>query len=158
MKVCSVGGCGKPHRAHGLCDKHCSARQRRLRGVPERGLQPLCRVEGCGRKFSAKGLCKRHYYNLYTLWAERERHTGWSKEAFVLARQQQNNRCAVCDVTFHSDPLAATGCVADHDHETGVKRALLCRRCNTLEGHHRKIPLDEEEWGRRIKAYRARYA
>ena len=45
---------------------------------------------------------------------------------------------------------------ADHEHGSRQRRGLLCNLCNMLEGMHMKVPLDEEEWGRRVKAYRAR--
>lgn len=38
----------------------------------------------------------------------------------------QEGRCAICAVT--------EDLVTDHDHQTGLIRGLLCRRCNTNEG------------------------
>lgn len=53
-------------------------------------------------------------------WRMRSR-CGW-----VLLRDWQQERCAVCAAT---DPL-----VLDHDHDTALVRGWLCRDCNHLEG------------------------
>jgi hypothetical protein len=50
-RVCSVPGCGRPHRAKGLCNAHW------LR-MPERG---TCAVSGCGKGQRARGLCPNHW-------------------------------------------------------------------------------------------------
>jgi hypothetical protein len=66
MNVCSVEGCGGPHRSKGYCDKHY---QRFLRhggtdkkktGIPSRKHLP-CSFEGCKFKQMAKGYCQKHY-------------------------------------------------------------------------------------------------
>lgn len=49
------------------------------------------------------------------------------KRAALLARQ--GGKCAACP--------AQGRLVADHDHETGLLRGLLCRQCNIREGRHR---------------------
>ena len=51
-------------------------------------------------------------------------------EAQILALYvEQGGKCAIClsvmQMTGHS------GAHIDHDHETGLVRGLLCRRCNT---------------------------
>lgn len=61
MKICSVGGCNRPHRAKGLCMMH----YKRLRGYgsldrTKKGAHPHCEV--CGEPTTARGLCHRHYY------------------------------------------------------------------------------------------------
>lgn len=50
---------------------------------------------------------------------------------FVL----QEGKCGICQNNFnHTTPHV------DHDHENGVVRALLCRRCNTGLGQFRDCP------------------
>ena len=58
--------------------------------------------------------------------------------------EMQAGRCAMCG----SEGVL----VADHDHETGRLRGLLCRSCNSLEGRYRPL-----FYGRnaRIEAYLA---
>ena len=46
--------------------------------------------------------------------------------AWDLLADWQDDRCAVCG--------SRSGSVLDHDHETGLVRGWLCRRCNTKEG------------------------
>ena len=46
--------------------------------------------------------------------------------------------CMLCDKPLKSKNKAH----ADHDHDTGLPRGLLCFRCNTLEGLIRKAPPD----------------
>lgn len=88
---------------------------------------------------------------------QRRYKTGWSEEAVIAALKEQEGRCALCKVTLVLYGRGPTSLAADHDHATGVTRGLLCATCNTLEGYHLKLPIDSEEWGRRIKAYRAKY-
>ena len=41
-------------------------------------------------------------------------------------RQQQNNKCKLCQQLFKND----RDCVVDHCHNTGKIRGLLCNKCN----------------------------
>lgn len=89
--------------------------------------------------------------------AKRFTRTGWTEEDVQAAWVEQDGRCALCEILIEKKGVSPTSMTADHDHETGRKRGLLCRRCNILEGHHLEVPIDEEEWGRRVKAYRLKY-
>lgn len=53
---------------------------------------------------------------------------GLSEEDFKLLLLSQNNKCAICHIDFGKGILAPH---VDHDHETGIIRGLLCRRCNS---------------------------
>lgn len=44
--------------------------------------------------------------------------------------EQQQGKCALCGF-----PMAKTEAVLDHDHTTGVCRAVLHRGCNAMLGH-----------------------
>ena len=87
----------------------------------------------------------------------RLRHTGWTRVDFERAWVAQEGRCSICEIELDRKGTKPHSATADHDHDTGAKRGLLCRRCNLLEGHHLKSPLDVEEWAKRLKTYRLRY-
>lgn len=75
----------------------------------------------------------------------RTKETGWSPEMYTEAHARQQGRCAICgEVETIKEALAA-----DHDHETGQPRQLLCTRCNLrLSSEH-----DEELWLEAALAY-----
>ena len=50
---------------------------------------------------------------------------GITLEAFDAQVAQQNGHCAICGIIPDRVRLSV-----DHDHETGMIRGLLCRRCN----------------------------
>jgi hypothetical protein len=62
--VCTVDGCDRPHKAHGLCRAHF---QRQLvHGGPGRAEigrygGGTCSVDGCERLAHSRGMCKRCY-------------------------------------------------------------------------------------------------
>jgi len=57
------------------------------------------------------------------------RRLGWTSESFEAAKAAQNNRCAICQKEEVGKELAA-----DHNHENGHPRGLLCSKCNTALG------------------------
>jgi hypothetical protein len=54
---------------------------------------------------------------------------GMTDEEFQAKRQEQDNRCDICQEVFVKTP-----CV-DHDHATNKNRGLLCRFCNLVLGN-----------------------
>lgn len=64
-KLCSIEGCSRKHKAHGLCDTHYV--RFRKHGDPNVCLRVLerqdifCSVDDCLERPLAKGLCKLHY-------------------------------------------------------------------------------------------------
>lgn len=63
QRICSVEGCGKPHKGKGFCGPHYARRWRQVNpgkqwkaptGVP-------CQIVGCDRQLFQAGLCKLHY-------------------------------------------------------------------------------------------------
>jgi len=68
---------------------------------------------------------------------------------FKNALDKQGGRCGICGVLFDEKikPLA------DHDHETGRARGLLCSRCNTAEGFIKNTGLTHAEWANRLQQY-----
>jgi hypothetical protein len=62
----------------------------------------------------------------------RKINTGFSPEMYAAKFEAQGGRCVVCSTTS-SKPLHA-----DHNHETGECRDLLCASCNVTLGHVRE--------------------
>jgi hypothetical protein len=53
--------------------------------------------------------------------------TGFTQEDFKSKLEEQGGVCAICGT---DNPGKLDFC-ADHDHITGTKRGVLCRKCNT---------------------------
>jgi hypothetical protein len=68
----------------------------------------------------------------------------------IRMREEQNNRCAICEDEFENDRCA----YVDHDHTTKKVRGLLCQRCNTGYGMFR----DNVSIVRRALAYGEKHA
>jgi Recombination endonuclease VII len=69
---------------------------------------------------------------------QRQKMTGFTPEDFESRLDAQGYCCAICGfpftgLLFETDPAYNSKMipVADHDHETGKKRGLLCNRCNS---------------------------
>ncbi len=71
---------------------------------------------------------------------------------FDQLMEAQGRACAICRAAFDSSPRSIH---SDHCHIGNMPRGLLCRHCNTLEGHLRKIGLAPEEFAARLAAYLA---
>lgn len=53
---------------------------------------------------------------------------GISPDELAELYRAQHGRCAICDAP---GPMRGRGClVIDHDHETGLRRGLICHDCN----------------------------
>jgi hypothetical protein len=62
-----------------------------------------------------------------------------TKEQYDKMVENQNNKCAICDVDFNSkwtknDTKFKTSACVDHCHKTGKIRGLLCNQCNLALG------------------------
>ena len=68
--------------------------------------------------------------------ANRKRNTGWTPEHESHAWEVQGGKCGLCGISLPSMQKAT----ADHDHENGFARALLCKKCNLAEGMVKKSP------------------
>ncbi len=55
----------------------------------------------------------------------RQYRTGWTVEQYDAAVIAQSNRCSICGANGEKRTLHA-----DHCHETGAPRKLLCHKCN----------------------------
>lgn len=63
--------------------------------------------------------------------ARRRLTNGWSVEEYNAALKEQEEKCILCGK--HQDDNGKALC-ADHNHETGKKRGLLCNDCNRALG------------------------
>ena len=55
---------------------------------------------------------------------------GLSHEDWLEMWESQGGKCAICNTPFNKPSDA---CI-DHNHKTGEKRSLLCRKCNPAIG------------------------
>ena len=62
--------------------------------------------------------------------------TGFTPEEFEKKLNNQGNVCAICGT---DNPGKLDFC-ADHCHETGQKRGVICRKCNAGLGHFNDNP------------------
>lgn len=68
---------------------------------------------------------------------QREKHTGVTLELYDELLESQKHRCAICGVhELETD----RGLHADHCHDTGASRGLLCTKCNLGIGCFRDLP------------------
>lgn len=77
--------------------------------------------------------CRRDYYyenKQRILTQQREKVTGWTGEQFEEAWVKQRGRCAVCEVPMAKSGNKHNSVTADHCHNTGDTRGLLCSSCN----------------------------
>jgi hypothetical protein len=84
-------------------------------------------------------ICKRNYKpspEVYARQLEKSRQhnrfkwSGFTEEDFQNKLKEQNYKCAICE----TDDPGKTNWHADHDHNTGTKRGILCKMCNTALG------------------------
>lgn len=61
------------------------------------------------------------------------RKIGWTEYEYLRQLDIQDNKCAICgeEETYQSGRNRLS---ADHDHITGIRRELLCARCNLALG------------------------
>ena len=73
---------------------------------------------------TSKAVLKYHYRTKYRL----------SVGTYNLLLKAQKDRCAICR---QKDNRALS---VDHDHDTGIIRGLLCRKCNIGIGYFDDLP------------------
>jgi hypothetical protein len=155
---CSTAGCGRPHKAKGLC---AVCYKRKLRADGKVGTQrgnghwgkwkgAACATEGCGNPVSAKGLCHSCYGK--ALWRtgkhrltpaqKRASHLkyryGISEGTYDAMLAAQGGRCAICEqppTRENSRAGQEPKLYVDHCHGTNVVRGLLCNHCNLAVGY-----------------------
>lgn len=70
--VCTIEGCGKPHKGHGYCEMHLVRWRKygdptvvRKKGPKPLEQRPKCSVEGCEKVVVGQGYCRNHYMRQY---------------------------------------------------------------------------------------------
>lgn len=134
------------------------ARRKAHDAKPEVRLKRLARAQTDEAKQLAKARQKQRYGEnpqLYRerLEAQRERRTGFSAALIDTMRLAQKNRCAICASEFS----ASNRICADHCHDSGVPRGLLCHYCNTAEGLLKQMKITPLEFAERLTKYLAAY-
>lgn len=74
-----------------------------------------------------------------------KRNYGLSLDEINSMREAQNSSCAICEET--------TNLVVDHNHTSGIVRALLCSRCNQGLGLFRENPIHLAQAIKYLKEY-----
>lgn len=119
----------RPARQRGMCGA-CYERARRRGELPPITRIPTCHPE---RPHHALGLCKPCYGERRDRREERLNQLyGMSRAEFDALAAAQGGRCAIC--------RRKVGLVVDHDHETGLRRGLLCNACNRALGFFEDNP------------------
>jgi len=80
----------------------------------------------------------------------------WAKgepECFTALLSVQDGECGICDAMFDRVPVRA-----DHHHQSGLVRGLLCNHCNTALGWYearrkRAGVIVHEEFAQRAERY-----
>ena len=63
----------------------------------------------------------------------------FTPQEFTEKLKTQEGKCAICGVESRAG-RRYVGAVADHDHKTGLNRAILCSCCNLGLGHYHDDP------------------
>lgn len=86
---------------------------------------------------------QRHYYKYREKYIaknklyEARKKYGLTEKDLTQLFEAQNGSCAICCVSFATDPSLKRKYYIDHDHETGEVRGLLCHSCNLVLGFSR---------------------
>lgn len=67
-RVCSVEGCNKGHKGHGLCDTHLKRKRNGLSLTKQyrnpNGSFVACKIDGCEDQATSLGMCPTHYHRI----------------------------------------------------------------------------------------------
>lgn len=71
---------------------------------------------------------------------------GWTISEFNQAFANQNGQCWICSIQLSLEKGAGNTAHADHNHKSGKRRAILCAKCNLVEGLLDKSILSPEQF------------
>lgn len=125
MKYCPCCGLSKPDDAF------------YKNAAKKGGLQGYCKP--CHGSQVKKSPFYKANINKFSLNYQRKK-VGWSPERFDKAWQDQNGKCAICEVALNRDiGVNKMSACADHDHTTLEPRGILCNVCNRQLGSFEKM-------------------
>lgn len=87
-------------------------------------------------KFGKIGFCNQ-CRSMREKFSKIKRYYGISREEFLEVLEEQNGKCAICDIdmeTFSFENNKANTLCIDHCHTTGKFRGLICNNCNRAIG------------------------
>lgn len=136
MRLCSVEGCTRKHKARGYCANHYE--QATYHGTCT---QRTCTVEGCIREHHAKGYCHFHYEK----FCRREYNRTHAYNRLHKPRAD-GLTCTMCDrpIYTHKSMLCYRHYQYDRNH-TPRKDNLTCLMCDKLI-HTRKSMLCQRHY------------
>ena len=99
------------------------------------------KIKAYQKKYDKKRYIANHYLqNKVVIEWTREKVTGFTPDEYDAKYIEQEGCCAVCGKSHNELKRALS---ADHNHNSGQKRGLLCSRCNLIydwyEEHKNKI-------------------
>lgn len=139
LRACvTCGGMFAPYRdTHVACSRPCRAKQPHIRDTTKKY---FAREDVRERKNDARRVAtdpSRREINLRQNLAQ----YGITPDEYRAMLVTQGGRCAVCGDEPPPDGIKASSRLhVDHDHATGMVRALLCNRCNRGIGYMRDRP------------------
>jgi hypothetical protein len=80
------------------------------------------------------GVCSGMSKSDYAVALQRHK-AGFSEELFAERLAEQGGCCPICGMKLEMRGLTFAVASADHDHEAGTPRGILCKRCNFLLGN-----------------------
>lgn len=86
------------------------------------------------RKSSRKWKLNNPHHAIKAAAVRRFRAYGITQEEFEKLLKSQSGKCEICSVVLIESHKNFAPCV-DHDHDSGVIRGLLCKRCNVGLGN-----------------------
>ena len=128
----------KSGKTYSYC-KDCNAARVRIHQKTEKGKTTLKRGATKYRNTDAGRIAIRKAVRNYN-----RKKNGFTPEMFNDMLFNQNFKCGICSIEIN------TSSHADHNHETGKARGILCSSCNTLLGRLESVGFD---WVLKAKEY-----
>ena len=140
--VCTMEGCGRPHKARGYCQTHYMQFKRGITSVGPIKVRVSvkpdeCTEEGCAEPVKAKGLCKMHYQRLlrHGHTAYRDRKTA-AKPCVIDACDNHSYAKGLCHAHYLKQrKWSAAGVDATRYQEMLREQNGVCAICHNPETH-----------------------